>query len=469
MPIDDVENYTENDWEKCLEYFGNCDAFTGEPLINAVKHLIIPIEFNGDYIKENIIPCNEDIEIQRGDNHFIHWYKNQPFFNEERFYKILEWMRDYKKFLFVPSEQASLLKEVKGSLKVFSITLPIGVKTKLFYSQTMNKSIYIKLIETIILNKWDNYLNTRWLWAKKYDPFKFNHEDKVKTLLDRCGTFILIGEFRRGMLLTEEKKESIYSKEIPLSCTGDNVQDIVFGLDSDGEDYTVSTLGDGTQTVDIQNVDEDKSIGAWDKKKVKETYKRKKARHLKINALYSTPTVYRTTVYKMTNKDVIQNTENYQIVSENVEVYQGSSKIDDTMNKEWLRKPFSNLHKENVYGVKQQAYGGNLGIIDYNAPYKYQWCLVDTEGVFEFEDRKYKIDNKVDQYAPKDVRNRKGEIIDTLYDMDKILVYAVCETEYEKINLDKKTIHKPILKEKNIYFFDMNIDKIESNFITEIR
>jgi hypothetical protein len=466
MPMNDIENYTEKDWKECLEHFGNCDAFTGQPLINPVRHLIIPVEFNGDYIKENIIPCNEDIDLQRGDNHFIHWYKDQPFYDAERLYKILEWMGDYKKFLFVPAEQGAILKGVKGSLKVFSITLPIGVKTKLFYAPTMDKSIHVKLIEKVVLSRWKGYLDTRWLWAKKYDPFKFNHEDKVKALLDRCGTFILIGEFRQGMLLTEEKKSAIYSKEIPLSCTGDNVQDIVFGTDTDAEDYTVTALGDGIQAVDVENVDNDKTIGAWDKKKVKETYKRKKAKHLKINALYSTPTVYRTTVYKMTNQDNLDSTHIYA-----PEFPEGCSlsEIITKEDKEWKRKPFTNAHKENVYGVKQQAYGGNIGIIDYNAPYKYQWCLVDTEGVFEFEDRKYKIDNTVNQYAPRLVKNRKGELIDIIYDMDKILVYAACEAGNEEINLSSEIIHKPILKEKELYFFDMNIDKIDSNFITEIR
>ncbi len=468
MPMSDIDNYTEKDWEECLEYFGNCDAYTGKPLTNPIKHLVIPAEFNGDFVKENIIPCNEDVDIQRGENHFIHWFKEQPFFNQERLNKILEWMGDYKKFLFVPAEQGAILKGVKGSLKIFSITLPIGVKTKIFYAPTMDKSKHIKLVETVVLNNWENYLNTRWLWAKKYDPFKFNHEDKVKALLDRCGTFILIGEFRRGMLLTEEKKESIYSNEIPLSCTGDNVQDLVFGNDADAEDYTTTALGDGIQTVNIENLEEDNSIGAWDKKKVKETYKRKKARHLKINALYSTPKVYRTTVYKMTNKDVIENTDNYQIVGE-VEVFQGSSKIDETMDKEWLRKPFTNLHKENVYNVKQEVYGGNIGIIDYKAPYKYKWCLVDTEGAFEFENRKYKIDETVGQYAPKFVKNRKGEITDTVYDMDKILVYVTCEVKYEEIQAGRKIVHKPILEEKEFHFYDMNINKIDSSLVSEIR
>lgn len=466
MPMNDIDNYTEKDWEECLEYFGNCDAYTGKPLTNPIKHLVIPAEFNGDFVKENIIPCNEDVDIQRGENHFIHWFKEQPFFNQERLNKILEWMGDYKKFLFVPAEQGAILKGIKGSLKIFSITLPIGVKTKIFYAPTMDKSKHIKLVETVVLNNWENYLNTRWLWDKKYDPFKFNHEDKVKSLLDRCGTFILIGEFRRGMLLTEEKKESIYSNEIPLSCTGDNVQDLVFGNDADAEDYTTTALGDGIQTVNIENLEENNSIGAWDKKKVKETYKRKKARHLKINALYSTPTVYRTTVYKMTNQDNLDSTHIYA-----PEFPEGCSlgEIITKEDKEWKRKPFTNVHKENVYGVKQQAYGGNVGIIDYNAPYKYQWCIVDTNGVFEFEDRKYKIDATVNQYAPKYIKNKKGELIDIIYDMDKILVYATCEVVNEEIKLGSKTVQKPTLKEKELYFFDTNIDKIDSNLITEIR
>ena len=78
------------------------------------------------------------------------------------------------------------------------------------------------------------------------------------------------------------------------------------------------------------------------------------------------------------------------------------------------------------------------GIIDNTKPYKSQWCVVDANNIFEFDNCKYHISGKVKQF---DIgKNDK-------YKMDKILVYE---------------------QDNNIHFFDQNIDRIENKFIMEL-
>lgn len=70
----------------------------------------------------------------------------------------------------------------------FKIKLPNGYTFDLLYNNKQNKK---ELLQKLILDKWEDYCNNHWLFQGKIDPYKFNHEDNVKNLLDRAATFLL--------------------------------------------------------------------------------------------------------------------------------------------------------------------------------------------------------------------------------------------------------------------------------------
>ena len=60
-----------------------------------------------------------------------------------------------------------------------------------------------------------------------------------------------------------------------------------------------------------------------------------------------------------------------------------------------------------------------------------QWCRVDTDGVFEYEGRRYEIDRNASQYQPIETE------IGLLYDMDRILVTHTDQLEFYDMNYDR--------------------------------
>ena len=60
-----------------------------------------------------------------------------------------------------------------------------------------------------------------------------------------------------------------------------------------------------------------------------------------------------------------------------------------------------------------------------------EWCRVDTDGVFEYNGRVYKISNDEAQYQPVETE------IGLLYDMDRILAIGTDDVEFYDMNYDK--------------------------------
>ena len=86
------------------------------------------------------------------------------------------------------------------------------------------------------------------------------------------------------------------------------------------------------------------------------------------------------------------------------------------------------------------------GLINPNKPYISEWCVVDTDNVFKFNNNNYKISEQALQYS---IRTKKPNHDDYKndYQMDKILVYE---------------------QDDNLFFFDQNIDRISSDKITRV-
>ena len=94
-------------------------------------------------------------------------------------------------------------------------------------------------------------------------------------------------------------------------------------------------------------------------------------------------------------------------------------------------------------GRERELHHKREGLIDWSKPYMSEWCVVDTENTFIFNEVKYKIGKDIVQY---NIRKKKPNYDDYKndYQMDQILVYE---------------------QDNKLYFFDQNIEQIDNNKI----
>ena len=87
-----ISSLSPDDWQECLEYFDYKDAYTGLPMKTISQDHIIPLSEEGNYTRQNIIPCENSINKSKGTSDMETWYRKQLFFSEERLKKIYQWM-----------------------------------------------------------------------------------------------------------------------------------------------------------------------------------------------------------------------------------------------------------------------------------------------------------------------------------------------------------------------------------------
>ncbi|TSA54756.1 MAG: hypothetical protein D4R38_01825 [Dehalococcoidia bacterium] len=69
-----VSNYTTEDYEASLEFFGGC-AFCGERKVSRKDHLI-PVRKNGDFIRRNVVPACQKCDDSKGQKDFRDWMRS---------------------------------------------------------------------------------------------------------------------------------------------------------------------------------------------------------------------------------------------------------------------------------------------------------------------------------------------------------------------------------------------------------
>lgn len=84
-------NFSVEDWNSCLEYFGNECAYCGE-LGKLTQDHFIPLSKGGEYTKNNIIPVCLSCNSSKQDRHFFSWYPSKPFYSKQREQKILKYL-----------------------------------------------------------------------------------------------------------------------------------------------------------------------------------------------------------------------------------------------------------------------------------------------------------------------------------------------------------------------------------------
>lgn len=87
-----ISTATLSDWQECLKFFNNRDAYTGKLMIIPSQDHFIPLSKGGMNTKHNIIPCEKSINSSKNDADFEIWYRKQPFFSEKRLKKIYKWI-----------------------------------------------------------------------------------------------------------------------------------------------------------------------------------------------------------------------------------------------------------------------------------------------------------------------------------------------------------------------------------------
>lgn len=124
--------------------------------------------------------------------------------------------------------------------------------------------------------------------------------------------------------------------------------------------------------------------------------------------------------------------------------FKNSKKHKGSVNR-WRKTTSYKINK--IYTYKNNKTGKyyfyRKGLINPNNPYTAEWCIVDTENIFEFHGNKYKINKSVKQYNTRTKKPRYDDYKND-YKMDKILVYD---------------------QDGKMYFFDQNIDRINNDLI----
>ena len=88
--------FTRAEWAYCKAYFSedgilHC-AYCGKPIKNATQDHVIPFSAGGENTANNILPSCMVCNSSKGDKPFEEWYKEQPFYSDERKDKILTYL-----------------------------------------------------------------------------------------------------------------------------------------------------------------------------------------------------------------------------------------------------------------------------------------------------------------------------------------------------------------------------------------
>ena len=355
----------------------------------------------------------------------------------------------------------------------FSIRNPISSnKIDVFFNASDDKN---KLIETIVLNRLDRstnltnaeYCESHWKWNGAYNINKNTFEDRVKSFLDRCGTFLLLGQFSDSDVMTSYKYNLAKYKEISYTIWND--VDDEFDI-SEKIESLESKIKDDCRIAknDIEN--KYKKYKNTDSKKKKKQRKRKiDSTFNKISNLFSKNEAIFSKMYNPTNEDVyIKNLENKLLTEDeyydlskvkgihfeksyeeikmaHLEKYKNTTQIDILREKlglidevdfiKWKNKVCKNVFNQNIWDYKDFIIQSNKGLLcmDINEKdkYKSEWCSVDSDGMFEFLKVKYKIDTSLEQYYVKK---------DNVSKMNKVLMIMdnnskICYCFDENINV----------------------------------
>ena len=80
-------------WKECMNYFNWECAYSGITLTKENRSIdhIKPLNQDGEHEIWNVVPMDRGLNSSKNNKDLLEWYKEQPFFSEERLQKIYEW------------------------------------------------------------------------------------------------------------------------------------------------------------------------------------------------------------------------------------------------------------------------------------------------------------------------------------------------------------------------------------------
>lgn len=430
-----LDTLTKEEWEECLKYFNYKDAYTGLDLYDLSKDHAVPVIKNGDNIKENIVPCNKEINSSKNDTNLLEWYRMQPFYSEFRLQKILKWMGDYVQYLAKPNN-ISFENIINKRSQYFKITLPDGTfyTRNIKYFKSSNTLERIEILNNVVFNRWEEYFYNNWI----DDEIKIYNS--TKQILDRCATFLISGhdyDNKDYSSLNNVNIKNINNNETVFTSLDDNIKKSI-GIEEGLNNKEKVILNDDFIELPLK-VD----------KRVKKKKDYRDTIFHKMHKIYITEDRNIQNIKLLKNKDIKYKSYNIKDINTKVKiknilppnnVTDENGFIDEEKLKKWNNSYAKNVIGDYIYDVEYKKIKANKnGLIDKNRLYISQWCAVDTENIFKFKNNKYKIDESYKQYSV-------GK--DNQCEMDKILCFE---------------------QDNNIYFFDMNINQLTNNLIAEVK
>lgn len=84
---------TKEQWLECMKFFGFRCAYSGQVLSKGTRSLdhVKPLNKGGEHEIWNLVPMDKGLNSSKKDKDLLEWYKEQPYFSEERLQKIYEW------------------------------------------------------------------------------------------------------------------------------------------------------------------------------------------------------------------------------------------------------------------------------------------------------------------------------------------------------------------------------------------
>lgn len=82
---------TDQDWQECLEYFGNECAYCSSRELMTVDH-VEPISKEGTHSKTNVVCACKSCNSSKGNKDMLSWFSTQAFFDTTKLTNINKWV-----------------------------------------------------------------------------------------------------------------------------------------------------------------------------------------------------------------------------------------------------------------------------------------------------------------------------------------------------------------------------------------
>jgi hypothetical protein len=311
-------------------------------------------------------------------------------------------IREYKKIQNQSKVYINRLRKNKEIIKYFSDSKK-GFYYKLYSEKIIPLDYRRKLIDKILKKEYKDGLSLENYIYKKYESWGFNSDNIniESVILDVLGYYLSAG-FQEDFV-----NDDVYKHEVASF-------DDIFYTDVDSEEENGNEFDSKRNKMYIyDNYKILRMKRVWQyqqmsKERYRKWIKKHKAQHKRWK---------QTSTYKF---GILFTYDNHK----------DKIKDWDWINERWI--DYSDCH------VRIER------LIDPERPYIFEWCYVDTDNVFTFKGKKYRISDEVMEYQKRDVRERDHRLE---YPLDHIIVLE---------------------QDGNVYFFNSYGDRINNDLIKEV-